>query len=117
MIKDGRDSTVQKLKKILKKGGVYDEVDEVTIQLLADQIDLYRVTRGTLEGDNMSFETLTDKGAKTFKLHPAAKLLLELSDRIRFLLIELGMTSKSRKSDSNGAGDARKDIMNWIEGK
>lgn len=94
-------NTAEKITKIMEAVGLYDSADDLAIQMLASQIDVYNGIMDQISETQVSFETLSDKGAKTYRANPAAKMLFEANDRIFKWMTELGLTAKSRKEEGS----------------
>ncbi|MEF1310681.1 P27 family phage terminase small subunit [Vibrio mytili] len=108
--------TTKLITKLLTDAGIYEEADDLTIQLLADTIDTYKNIKKSLASQPVVYESAGDKGQVMYRQHPAGKLLLEYNDRIVKLLTELNLTTKSRKGDDgNKKGDAAKAIREFLD--
>lgn len=99
----------------MKDSGLYNEEDEIAIQVLADLMVQANLLSESLREHGPVFKTVTDNGADTMKQNPAMKNYTELQPKIRTLFDDLGLTAKARKGDSGG-GDEAKAIKDFLNG-
>lgn len=92
---------MRELMSVLDEKAVHTTLDKSAIQLIAHTYDNWLQATEMLEKDGLTIYNYTSAG-RNLKAHPAVKIQLDAQIQLTKLLIEFGLTPKSRK-DVNSA--------------
>jgi len=81
---------------VLEDKNIHTTLDKTAISLLAHTYDNYIKATEMLEHDGLTLYNYTSAG-KNMKAHPAVKIQLDAQIQLTKLLIEFGLTPKSRR--------------------
>lgn len=85
---------------VLDEKEIHTTLDRAAIQLIAHTYDNWLCATEMLERDGLTIYNYTSAG-KNMKAHPAVKIQLDAQIQLTKLLIEFGLTPKSRKDVSS----------------
>jgi len=102
------------IKGYMKDHNIYYPEDELAIQSLAQNIVVSNKLVEAISEYGAIFETLSDRGATTYKQNPAVKGHADIQGKIHAQYDALGLTTKSRKGDNGG--DGSKTVLDFLNG-
>lgn len=114
-MKFGNEELFIEIKGIMKDCNIYDEADEIAIMGLSDLIYQLKMIQEELKVGH-SYKTYNTGGDEVLKANPSSDSYSKMYSLFIKTLGELGLTSKSRKVDGNGASEAANKIKDFLNG-